>query len=186
MSATLLTPPQIEPVSLSDIKAYLKIDHSEEDDLLRAFLTSARIHLEQLIGQHLITQTWRVILDCPFERVMSLPVAPLGAILSAAFLSSDGVLVDLGSEAFCINQPSGPATIRAIGGQVALAGYRLQLDVETGFGATAEEVPAPLLQAIRMITAEWYERRLIADPGSLPALSKALAPLIAPYRAVRL
>ena len=65
-------------------------------------------------------------------------------------------------------------------------GYRLQLDVETGFGATPEDVPAPLLQAVRMIAAEWYERRLIADPASLPSLLKALAPLIAPYRSIRL
>nr|WP_321445012.1 head-tail connector protein [uncultured Cohaesibacter sp.] len=186
MSATLLTPPQIEPVSLSDIKAYLKIEHSDEDDLLRAFLTSARIHLEQLIGQHLITQTWRVLLDCPFSSVMSVPVAPLGSILNAAFLSPDGDLVTLGSEAFSIEQLSGPATIRNVGGQVALAGYRLQLDLETGFGATPEDVPAPLLQAVRMIAAEWYERRLIADPAALPSLLKALSPLIAPYRSVRL
>ncbi|WP_321339049.1 hypothetical protein [uncultured Cohaesibacter sp.] len=37
-----------------------------------------------------------------------------------------------------------------------------------------------------MIVAEWYERRLIADPAQLSVLAKALAPLLAPYRSFHL
>ena len=186
MSATLLSPPLVEPVSLAEIKAYLKIEHSHEDDLLRAFLSSARVHLEQLIGHQLISQTWRLVLEPPFETRIVLPLAPLLAITSAALVSPEGDLMMLGGEAFSILQSKGPAILYSHNSLASNPAHRLQLDVEVGFGPSAEDVPQPLHQAIKMITAEWYERRLIAEPAALPNLANALAPFIGPYRSFRL
>jgi uncharacterized phiE125 gp8 family phage protein len=66
------------------------------------------------------------------------------------------------------------------------AGQRLQLDLEAGYGPSDVDVPMPLKQALKMIVAEWYERRLIADPTQLPTLAKALQPLVNPYKTIRL
>ena len=150
MSATLLTPPQIEPVSLSEMKAYLKIEHADEDDLLRAFVTSARIHLEQMLGLQFIAQTWRVVIDGPFSSSFLVPVSPLSNILDAALISPEGDVAVLGREAFAIEREQGPARIRNQTGVVLFSGQKLQLDVEVGFGATADDVPATLRQAIKM------------------------------------
>ncbi|WP_180966887.1 head-tail connector protein [Cohaesibacter celericrescens] len=186
MTANLLSPPMVEPVSLADIKAFLKLDSDAEDDLLRAFISSARVHLEHLTGRQFITQTWRVLLDGDLGRRISLPLQPVSNIVSAAILSEDGDLLSLATESFALYQSHNPALIVNSGGMLLTAGQRLQLDLETGYGPSDEDVPMPLKQALKMIVAEWYERRLIADPTQLPTLAKALQPLVNPYKTIRL
>ena len=168
------------------MKAFLKLDHDTEDDLLRAFISSARVHLEHMTGRHFISQTWRVLLEGPLQERFRLPLQPVTEITSAAILSDEGDLLALASESFSIYQQSDPAIVANKGGLVLPAGQRLQLDVETGFGPAVEDVPGPLKQALKIIVAEWHERRLIADPAQLPSLAKAVQPLIQPYCTMRL
>ena len=186
MSAILLQAPATEPVSLVEIKAYLKIDQDEEDDLLRAFISTARVHLEHMIGHHLITQTWRVTLEGPLGERFRLPVQPISELLALSVIDIDGTTAALDVSGLSIFQAENPAMLANLDGYLLSFNQRLQLDVETGFGPTVEDVPDPLRLAIKMIVAEWYERRLIADPAQLPSLSRALSPMIAPYRSFHL
>nr|WP_321457693.1 head-tail connector protein [uncultured Cohaesibacter sp.] len=186
MSAILLTAPAVEPVSLVDIKAYLKIDHDAEDDLLRAFLSAARVHLEHMIGHHLITQTWRLLIEGPLGETFRLPVQPVSGLLALSVINVDGKATELDVSGLSIFQADNPAILANLDGFLLSSNQRLQIEVETGFGPTADDVPDPLRLAIKMIVAEWYERRLIADPDQMADLSKALAPLIAPYRGLHL
>nr|WP_319389700.1 phage head-tail connector protein [uncultured Cohaesibacter sp.] len=182
----LLTAPQVEPVSLADIRAYLKIDQDAEDDLLRAFLSAARVHLEHMTGHHLVSQTWRVLLEGPLGETFRLPLQPVAELLTLSVIEADGTATELDVSGLSIFQTDNPATLANLDGFLLSGKQRLQIDVETGFGPTAEDVPEPLRLAMKMIVAEWYERRLIADPSLIPALAGALRPLLAPYRNLRL
>ena len=186
MTATLITPPLVEPVSLTDMKAFLKLDHDAEDDLLRAFISTARVHLEHMTSRHFISQTWRVTLDRPLGPIFSLSMQPVAQIISASILSAKGELQLLSADCFSIYQKSDPATIVNLAGVLLAESQRLQLELETGFGPAAEDVPDPLTQAIRLVAAAWYERRVIADPSQLPDLFSEIRPLVSPYRAVHL
>jgi hypothetical protein len=46
-----------EPVTLSDIKAWLKVDFSTEDTLITALITEVREHIEQFTGRSLVAST---------------------------------------------------------------------------------------------------------------------------------
>ncbi|SNY92798.1 phage conserved hypothetical protein, phiE125 gp8 family [Cohaesibacter sp. ES.047] len=186
MSLSLLSPPLVEPVSLAETKAFMKIEQDHDDDLLRAFVSAARVHLEHLTGQRFITQSWRLLLEGPLPDRIILPVQPVSSILEAAILNDTGDLIGLGSQSFAIYQRDCPATLSNLNGLLLTTGQRLQLDLEVGFGPTAEDVPSPLRHAMKLVVAEWYERRLIADPSRLPSLAAALQPLIGPYKSVRL
>ncbi len=63
MTAALLTGPALEPVSLADVKAHLRIDGDDEDALLTAAIVSARVHVEAATRRVLIEQAWRIYLD---------------------------------------------------------------------------------------------------------------------------
>ncbi len=54
----------MEPVSLVEAKAFLRVDDTAEDGLIRsADLRPARLHVEGVTGRALIAQSWRVVLD---------------------------------------------------------------------------------------------------------------------------
>ncbi len=55
----LLTPPTVEPVSVSQAKAALRIDDTRFDALLPGLISSARAVAEQETGRQLVNQTWR-------------------------------------------------------------------------------------------------------------------------------
>ena len=45
-TSTIVTEPSIEPVTLSDVKAYAKIDGSDDDGLLNDLIMTARSRLK--------------------------------------------------------------------------------------------------------------------------------------------
>lgn len=56
----LLTAPTVEPVSVSEVKAALRIDDDRFDELLPGLIASARAVAEQETGRQLVSQVWRI------------------------------------------------------------------------------------------------------------------------------
>ena len=54
---TVITPPDGEALSLDTAKAYLRIGHAGEDDLVTGLIASARARLEAETGLALVTRT---------------------------------------------------------------------------------------------------------------------------------
>ena len=59
----LITPPTTEPISLPEAKAWLKVDHGDEDDLIQLLIQTARERCEALAGLSLCLQQWAVYLQ---------------------------------------------------------------------------------------------------------------------------
>lgn len=55
----LLTPPAAEPVTLSEAKLALRIDHTAFDARLPGLISDARQQAEQETGRAFVSQTWR-------------------------------------------------------------------------------------------------------------------------------
>ncbi|MEL6623750.1 MAG: head-tail connector protein, partial [Pseudomonadota bacterium] len=63
----------------------------------------------------------------------------------------------------------------------------LTIAFRAGFGATAEDVPAPIRHALLMLIAHWFENREPVSFGqSASRIPDAVSDLLKPYRAVRL
>ena len=63
MQSILITPPAAEPVTLSETKAWLRVDTNDEDSTIATLISAGRVLVEQATRRALVTQSWRIILD---------------------------------------------------------------------------------------------------------------------------
>jgi uncharacterized phiE125 gp8 family phage protein len=187
MTATLITGPALEPVSLVDVKAHLRIDHDDDDSLLTAAIVSARVHVEAATRRVLIEQEWRIHLDrWPRKRILSVPVAPLISVDAVRIFDEAGVATLVDEDEFEVDAASAPGRLvlgATTPSPVGRAVNGIEIDVTAGYGATTLDVPSPLRHATMMLVAHWYEHRG-AVGHDLAVLSAPLGfeALIAPYR----
>lgn len=83
--------PILEPVSLAELKLHLRIDHSDEDELLKSILLTARETVENFTARALLTQTWDYCLNYwPDGDFIELPYGNLQSVTSVKYKDSDG------------------------------------------------------------------------------------------------
>jgi uncharacterized phiE125 gp8 family phage protein len=189
MMPLLLVPPALEPVTLADAKTFLRVEGAQDDDLVMALLSAARLMVEAASGRMLIDQTWRIVLDgWPASGRVRLPVSPLRSIIAVRVFGADGqaqvlatgtLLAETGAEPPVLvqAQPLPPP---------GRSNQGIEIDVLIGHGPLAADVPAPLRQAVLRLAAFWFENRGDALAGDATALPSEIMALINPYRRKRL
>ncbi|MGV6871731.1 head-tail connector protein [Pseudochelatococcus sp. B33] len=188
MTPILLTGPLVEPVTLADIKGYLRLDGNGEDRLIHSLITAARLMVEAESGRCLIGQTWRLVLDrWPLGGTFRLPLSPVAATAGARVFGGDGAATDVAPASLRLDALADPARI-VVAGPVPQPGRALsgiEIDVRAGYGEGVADVPQPLRHAVRAIVARWFELRG-DDTEHVPAIPREAQALIAPFRRARL
>lgn len=191
MTAALITGPALEPVSLAEAKAHLRIDESAEDAYLTAAIVSARVHVEALTRRLLIEQEWRVYLDAwPRKRIVTLTPAPLISVDTVTVYDADGEPVVVDPESYVADTAACPGRLIVLSPVPAAVGRAvngIEIDLTAGYGPSSVSVPGPLRQAIMMLVAHWYEHRGAVGhdlAGEVPP--HGFHALIAPYRILSL
>jgi uncharacterized phiE125 gp8 family phage protein len=181
MSLTLLFPPAAEPVTLQDLKDHLRVDGDAEGGFIAAALASAVRAIEARSGLALMTQGWRLALDAPPEAPLIFPIAP---VQSVDTLTVSGAAVSPSAYEFA---PGSPGRLRVAAPWPAPANRigDVVIDFTAGFGV-AGDVPSPLIQAVKMLAAHFYENREAAGEARVYAVPRAVDALIAPWRELRL
>jgi uncharacterized phiE125 gp8 family phage protein len=188
--------PAVEPISVAELKAHLRIDGVAEDALLASMITTARLQIEAALALALTTQNWTWTFDrWPCRASVELPVSPVQSILSFTVARSGGplsvppsayILDGQGIAARLITKNAWP--------QPGVAALGIEITFAAGFGSVPADVPAPIRQALLLLAAHWYGHReadgvcgggtaSTTGPGPLPAL---VGDLLAPYRRPRL
>lgn len=186
MPITLLTPPVSEPLTLAEIKQWLRIDGAEEDGLIAALIATARATIERETRRCLMPQTWRLTLDAwPGEGIVALPLMPVQSVTAIRVVQAEG-FITVPPAAYRVDLMRETPRIWLTGmmPQPGIGGAGIEIDIVCGY-ANAAAVPEPLKHAIRMLGARLYENR--GDGvGDIAALPADIAPLIAAYRRPRL
>lgn len=187
MTATLLSAPATEPLSLAEAKAFLRVEHAEEDALIGSLIAAGREQVEMRTRLRLVTQTWRLHLGrWPPDGRVVVPFGPLREVTAARLRDRDGGQTPLDADAFVIDRLAAKPCVAFMPGTVTdpEPAQTIELDVEVGYGA-ASDVPAPLRHAVRAFVVHAYERRGGFSDGT-PRIPEAFAALIAPYRSLSL
>jgi len=198
MALSLTAPPAVEPVSLSDAKAWLRAGHGDEDVLISDLIASARVRVESETGLALITQSWRWTLDAwPARRLsacgqaVSLPVRPLISVQAVRTYDAEGASTAVDPAEYRA-EPGEPGRLIAVLPfslpQPRRAAGGIEIDFTAGFGAAGDDVPAPVREAVLRLVADAYsnvERAQSARRGE-GGLPDAVNALLRPWRRVKL
>lgn len=185
MIPILVAGPAVEPLSLEEARLHLRLDDTQEDDLVASLIKAARLMLESATRLKFVSQNWRLsIATVPTGRAIRVPLAPVLSVEAVRFFDAAGVetLVDAGL--YQLRRGSEPALVTLKPGFPDAAGG-IEVDLVAGFGPSASDVPEPLRHAVRMLVAYWFENRgdEVHKSARLPA---DVALMIAPYRSLRL
>ena len=90
MGLKIITAPTVEPVSVAEAKAHLKVDISDDDALIGALITAAREECEHLTDRAIAEQTLELSLDAFPAAGIKLPRPPVSAITSVEYIDIDG------------------------------------------------------------------------------------------------
>lgn len=182
--------PAVEPVTVAEAKANLRLDHDSEDELLAGLIRAARDEVERFAGLALIDQSWRCAIDrLPRSGMVLLRRHPVREIISVTVYGRDGEASILDPADYQIDSLSRPARlhffrcpepVRAMNG--------IEIDFRAGFGEAGTDVPDLLKRAMLQLVAHWYEfRASFAAAGDQPVSYPAgYERLIAPYRMARI
>lgn len=161
----LITGPSVEPISLNEVKAQLRIDGSADDTLLTSYIAAARAYVESTTGLALNTQTWEMTLhDWPYgSNPIVLPKQPVQSITTITYADQANQTQTLASSVYEIDVTRTPAFITLTENSDWPDIYDKQAAITirfvAGYGATAASVPEPIRQAMLLLVGHWYANR---------------------------
>lgn len=193
--ASLVTAPAVEPLSLSEVKLFLRVDHTSDDTLIASMLVSARQWVETYTRRALCTQTidFRYT-DWPVQYApLVVPYGPLQSVTSITYVDEDQVVQTLGASNYVVRTQSGPKAGRGtieIADGVTLPSLSTQPDrpvtvrAVCGYGS-APQVPDGIKAAIYLLLGDLYEQRQETITGtSVGKTHTTVERLLGPYRLV--
>jgi uncharacterized phiE125 gp8 family phage protein len=170
------------PFHLTEVKAYLRVDYTDEDQTIDALARSAAAEVEAYCDLALLSQTITTTTDQWPGDVIDLPCGPLleGQPVTVSVLEADGTLTPV------------PTGWWIEGGRyprlhfTTTPGARLQVVYVAGYGDGVEDLPATLALAIHDQTLRLYTRRGDEDvKPNANTLAPTASRILARFRRVR-
>ena len=176
-SLTRQTPPAVEPVTVAEAKAHLRVDISDDDTYIGTLITSAREWCEQYLDRTLVSTQWVMRFDSfPYE--IELPRPPISSsgtttAVSLTYTLGDDSTATLSTATYRVDRNSTPGVVR----QLRAGSWPGNLDDYNavsvtwwaGYGSAGSSVPATIRHAILLLVGHWYESRQAAvATGAVP------------------
>lgn len=189
---TLVTAPATEPVSLADVKTFLRIDGSADDAILTMLIASARRMAEEYTKRAFITQTWKLVMDSIYDDIdltsgyyvlptpflingsqfIQLSRQPIQSVTSIKTTDTSNVQSTVSTAIYTLDTATGRILLNE--GYSWPSDLRCRSAVEIVFiagWANAAAVPDPIKQGILQHVAASYTNKVCSD---IPAGSKSL------------
>ncbi|MEM9233784.1 MAG: head-tail connector protein [Pseudomonadota bacterium] len=180
---TLITPPVAEPLSLSEVKQALRIDHDSDDSILEGMISTARTFIERRLDRALLTQAWSARVEGVPQGPVPLRPGPVSSVLSVTVMDDDSNSTLLLSEdwTLCGDDPQSLLISAALMSNIK----SVEVVFEAG-AATPNDIPADILRAVYLLAAHYYEERELYRQQRYVSVPLGVEALIEAYREMRL
>jgi len=203
-SIVIITAPAALAVSVADMKTYLRIDTSDDDQLIEDFIVAATSSVREYVKRALITETLEMTMDgfsCGEEddRLLAMGAGihtgsknyflgnpdnielmfpPIQSITSIKTFDVANTESTFSSGSYQADEQGGRIYLNQ--GVVWPANLRryeaVKIRYVAGYGNASTDIPAPITMAIKMHVARMYECREVCE------LADICKKMLAPYR----
>lgn len=181
----IVTPPASEPLTLAEVKEFLRVDHSDDDVTLAIFITAARQLCESYTRMALLPTTFEEFFDDfpqysgDYKDEIRLSRSPVSAVTYVKYIDGNETTITANAADYKIDTISRPARISPDNGWFGTYETINAVFVRyvAGF-ANVAAVPAPLKHGMMLVIGDMYENRT----DSVKRLPTASEYLWNPYR----
>lgn len=199
-NVAITTQPALEPVSVTEVKMFLRIDGTADDDMLADLILAAREMCEEYTRRKFISTGITMTLDAfPYGSrtdwwdgvreahinvldgradSIYLPFPPVVSVTSITTYDRDNASAVFSSANYSVDTVGGRVYLNQSGVWPINLRERNAVSIvyTAGYGATTGSVPNAIKHAIKMTVATLYENR---ECFEMPAAAKAA---LQPYR----
>lgn len=168
MALRLITAPAEPAVSLEEAKKHLRVDHTDDDVLIAAYIEAATAHVDGLmgfLGRALVDQVWELVLDAFPANEIKVPLPPLIEVLSVKYDDSAGNEFTVNPSDYSVDNVSEPGWILPAGSWPATFDgiNAVRIRYRAGYLDTSSppvtKVPEDIKSAIKLIAGTLYAQR---------------------------
>lgn len=173
---TSLTEEIIEPVTLTEVKAHLRLnieDTYEDNDILLPLITTATQYCEQYTGISIALKSLKVYMPCFPQSSFCLPHGPVTQVTNVQYkdvhsttntlLENEDFITDTSSTKRGVLLPLKPWP--------NFVPYPLNaIEISYVAGYTTQTIPKTIRQAILLLIGHWYENREAVITGAVASV----------------
>jgi len=163
---TLTAEPGTEPLSITDAKAHLRIDTTDEDAYIDCLIIASRQFAETFMKRSIIDQTWTLFLDRfpSDDQCIQLPNPRLSSVASVKYNQEvDGLQVVFDAAKYIVDVNREPGRIALAFDQIWPDTRRqinaVEIEFVAGYGESDEDVPDEIRHAIKIMVSHLFEVR---------------------------
>ncbi len=196
MLVEVITEPTVEPVTLSDMKDHLRIDHTDHDDLITALIQASREYIEAACGRALVEQTRAVYYQAwPDNDRFELPYPPVQSVSSIVYTGADGTENTFASSNYSVITNRSPGLL-VLGYEKVWPSttlhheeWPIKITYVCGYDATTDSppdyrtnIPESLINAMKLDVERRYDR---PQKDYAERLDHVIEQILSPYRVWR-
>lgn len=149
------------PVSLAEVRSFLKISHNDEDSLLASYIRAGGEACENFTGRKLLAQQWQQTCNDWGEGIILLPLSPVLSIDKIEYAAAGG-FSEIPAVNYLLDNSGYRARILPEAGfswpdpESAVEGIKITLTA--GFGSSPNDLPHDIrLGILQWITSHYDE-----------------------------
>ncbi len=161
---SLVTAPANEPVTVTDAKNHMRIEHTDDDALIARLINVAIAYVDVTgaLGKAMISQTWAEYVG-PNPSTVYLSLQPAQSVTAIKYFDTDNALQTATLSDFHLLGQPGRYLIYPKSGKVWPTTFSrddaIRIEYVVGYGDNAADVPDTVRHALLMLVAHYYENR---------------------------